>query len=111
MLDPSLRSTVIKKTGSENVSKAQLSAASKVFAKMDNFDFDINVNVTEYMFSMVVNGNLVEKNIKGDRLNGEVKNLIDRAKRGSKVYFEGIRVKMPDGSVRKLSPVVLKLTS
>ena len=102
---------VAGKTGSDNTSKAQLSAVSKIFAKMDNFDFDISVNVTQFMFSMVVNGILVEKEVKGDRIPQEVKDMIGKAKRGSKVYFENINVKMPDGTVRKLSPVVLKLTS
>jgi len=101
---------VAQRTGAETVSKGQLSAASKVFAKMENFDFDIKVVVTEYIFSMSVGGGLVEENIKGPRLNAKVKNLISKAKRGNKVYFEKIKVRMPDGTMRTLPPVSLKIT-
>lgn len=99
------------KTGAANISSAQLGAISKIFAKMENFDFDIAVRVTEYTFSMSVGGGLIEKTIKGDRITDEVKSYIDKAKRGNKVYFEKMKVKMPDGTVRELPPVSLKITS
>jgi gliding motility-associated protein GldM len=102
---------VAQKTGADNIKKVQLAAASKVFAKMENFDFDLDVTVKSYVFSMVVNGALVEKEIKGNRLDGQVKDLLKRARPGSKVYFEKIKVNMPGETVpRTLPPIILKLS-
>jgi gliding motility-associated protein GldM len=101
---------VASKTGADVVSKNQLLAASKVFARMENFDFDIQVEVVEYIFSMSVGSGLVEETIRGSSITPAVKGYLDKAKRGNKVYFESIKVKMPDGTVRTLPPVSLKIT-
>lgn len=98
-------------TGAANISSAQLGAVSKIFAKMENFDFDISVQVTEYIFSMSVGGGLIETTVKGDRITPEIQGYISKAKRGNKVYFEKMKVKMPDGTIRELPPVSLKITS
>ena len=102
---------VAQKTGADNISMAQLQAASKIFAKMENFDFDLTVNVIDYIFSMNVAGSLIEEEVKSDKIVPKISELLAKAKRGNKVYFEKIRVKMPDGEIRTLPPVSLKITS
>ncbi|MEQ8325381.1 MAG: gliding motility protein GldM [Vicingaceae bacterium] len=101
---------VAGETGSANVKKVILENSSKVFAKMENFDFDLTPIVTGYVFSTTVSGGaLVEEKVRGASITGSVKNLISKSKKNSKVYFEKIEVKMPDGSTRELGPVSLKL--
>ena len=102
---------VAQKTGSASVSLAQLKATNKIFARMENFDFDLKTRIIEYTFSMSLPGGvLVEKKIRGDRLNDEVKGLIQKLKRNNKVYFENIIVAMPDGTNRPIGPVILRAT-
>ena len=101
---------VAQKTGSANVKKVILENSSKIFAKMENFDFELTPVVTGYVFSTTVSGGaLVEEKVKGPKLTASVKNLIKKSKRNSKVYFEKIDVRMPDGSVRTIGPISLKL--
>lgn len=101
---------VAGQTGSANVKQVVLENSSKVFAKMENFDFDLTPIVTGYVFSTTVSGGaLVEEKVRGPNLTGSVKNLIKKSRKNSKVYFEKIAVKMPDGTTRELGPISLKL--
>lgn len=98
------------KTGATAIKKSKIKATAGILAKMENFDFDVKVNVTSYVFSTTVSGGmLLEEQVNGNRFNAKVKNLLAQAGRNSKVYFEKIKVKMPDGSVRELPPVSLKI--
>ena len=45
----------------------------------------------------------------GNRLTEEMKTFIRECKRGSKVSFEDISAKGPDGKTRKLSPIVITI--
>lgn len=97
------------KTGSETITLAQLKASATIQAKMENFDFDISVTVQSYVFSTSIQGAIVEEKIQGNRLAGKALDYINTAKKNQKFYFEKIQVKMPDGTVRELSPVSLKV--
>ena len=102
---------VAQKTGSDNVSLPQLKATNKIFARMENFDFDLEPQIIGFTFSMsLAGGVLVEEKVDGDRFNETVRNLIEKLKRNQKVYFENILVKMPDGTTRPIGPVILKAT-
>ncbi|MEQ8909107.1 MAG: gliding motility protein GldM [Vicingaceae bacterium] len=91
------------------VNKNRLANTTGIIAKMENFEFDVRVVVDSYMFTYVAaNGLSREIPVKGPRFTGEVKNIINRLKPGSRVTFENIKAKMPDGELRKLPPVVLK---
>lgn len=94
---------------SGSVNKNRLANTAGIIAKMENFEFDVRVLVDSYMFTYVAaNGLSREIPVKGPRFTQEVKNIINRLKPGSRVTFENIKAKMPDGELRKLPPVVLK---
>jgi gliding motility-associated protein GldM len=103
---------VAQQTGSGNVRLVQLKATNKIFAKMENFDFELQPQILGYTFSMSLSGGvLVEEKINGDRITGKAKELIQsQLKKNNRVYFENILVKMPDGSTRTIGPVILKAT-
>ena len=102
---------VAQKTGSSTVSLQQLGVTNKIFARMENFDFDLTPKIVGYTFSMSLSGGvLVEKKVRGDRFTEEIRGLIKKLKRNKKVYFENIMVKMPDGTTRPIGPVILKAT-
>jgi hypothetical protein len=75
---------------------------------MDNFDFDIKVKVSSFVFSSTKAGVVVEEKVNGNKLNGKCKQMIGRAKRNQKFFIEKIKVRMPDGSTRQLAPIIIK---
>jgi gliding motility-associated protein GldM len=95
--------------GDGQMTKSELSAASGIFARMDNFDFDLSFKVVSFVMSMSVNGVFAEKKANGPALSGEMKSLLAGAKPGAKVFFEQITVQGPDGTLRKIPGVNIKV--
>jgi len=102
-------SSIVGKSGSFSIQKNALGGASTVQAKMDNFDFEVNVNVSAFKFSTVKSGMITEEKVSGNRLNDKCKSLINGASRNQKFYIEDIKVKMPDGSTRKLATIIVQV--
>ena len=96
--------------GSGSMRKVQLAATSGIRADLENFDFDVTVVVSSFTMGYTKpNGLLDEVKVNGNRFNSEIKSKINGMGRNSKVFFEDIKVKMPDGTTRTLPPVNLKL--
>ena len=76
---------------------------------MENFDFDIRVNVASFVFSTTKAGVVQEFKVSGNKLNAQCKGLIGGAKRNQKFYIEKVKVRMPDGTTRQLAPIILKV--
>ena len=96
------------KSGSYSLKKTVLKNASTVQAKMDNFDFDIRVKVSSFVFSSTKAGVVEEVKVNGNKLNSKCKQMIGRAKRNQKFFIEKVKVRMPDGSTRQLAPIIIK---
>jgi len=97
------------KSGSESIKKIAFKSASTVQAKMENFDFDIRVKVQSFLFSTTKSGEVMEIKVNGNKLDGRCKSMIAKARKNQKFFIEKIKVKMPDGSTRKLAPIILKV--
>jgi gliding motility-associated protein GldM len=91
------------------INKNVIAASKMIVAKLDNFDFDLTFIVTSYTFLINVKGDIIPTTCSGNMLTTDVSNKISKAPTGSRVYFEDIKAKGPDGSTRSLSPVNLKL--
>ncbi len=89
------------------IPSAKLKVVSTVIAKMDNFDFDLKVTVVSFDLTMNLKGDLRTLSSTSDGLTNDMKSLLNAANKGTKVYFENIKAKMPDGSVRKLGTIAL----
>jgi len=92
-----------------SVDKNVFLASGAIIPNMKDFEFDLYFVVTSYQFATVMNGDWVQKNVKGNLFNDEVKNIIRNGKRKQKFYFEKIQAKGPDGSLRSLNPISLEL--
>ena len=97
------------KTGSDNIPTRDLLAAQGVIAKMENFEFDLKFNVVSYTVSATVRGNVVEAPCRGAALSSDARTIIRELKSGQKLYIEKIKAKGPDGTVRDLGTVALKV--
>jgi gliding motility-associated protein GldM len=94
---------------SGTISKALLSNAPGIYAELEDFLFDLKFTVTKFTL-VSQNGIYVkEYTIKGSKFTREIKDVIKRAKRGSRITIENIEAKGEDGRTRQLSPIVLKL--
>ncbi len=91
------------------VKKAELTAAQGVVAKMKDFEFDLKFTVTQFKVGMIIGGQYVEQISKSNRVTGDMKTMLSKAKRGQKVFIEGIKAKGPDGRVRNLGSLAFKV--
>ena len=91
------------------IPKNKLATTAGIIAKMENFEFDVRVVVASYKFVYTqANGLSKEIPVTGPRLTKGIQDIIRKIKPGSRVTFEEIKTKMPDGELRKLGSVVLK---
>ena len=98
-----------KSVGDDKVKKAELTAAQGVVAKMLDFDFDLKFTVVQFKLTMIIGGTPIEKLTKSNRISGDMKEMLKKAKRGQKVYIEGIKAKGPDGTIRNLGSLSFKV--
>lgn len=84
-------------------------ASGAIIPNMKDFEFDLYFIVTSYTFATVMNGDWLQKNVKGNIFSDEVKSIIRNGKRKQKFFFEKIQAKGPDGTIRSLNPISLEL--
>jgi len=99
-----------KSVDDETIKKTELTAAAGVIAKMIDFEFDLKFEVVEYRVTMIVGGVPIEKMTKGPAVSGDMKEMLQKAKPGQKVYIEGIKARGPDGTTRNLGSLSFKVT-
>ncbi len=87
---------VANKKGDIDISKAQLSIATQVQARMDGFDFDLSYAVTSFEMVVTVNGQTVKKLSNSNLFTPEMKTLMNQVQRGSHIIIQGVHVKGPD---------------
>jgi len=97
------------KKATDVINKSQLLAAQGVIANMENFDFDLKFQVISFDLSMTINGAEVTVKSAGNALSAEQKTYLSKAKTGGKVYIENVKVKGPDGSIRTIGGISLKI--
>ena len=97
------------KKGVDVISKSALLAAQGVIANMENFDFDLKFLVLSFDMSMTVNGAEVTVKSSGNACSSDQKTYIQKVKTGAKVYIENVKVKGPDGSIRTIAGINLKV--
>jgi len=91
------------------VSKAMLAASAGVKAELENFDFDMKFQITGFKVSATIKGFVQDATSTGPAFTAQQKTIINQAPAGSKLYIEEIKAKGPDGSLRDLGAIVLKL--
>ena len=97
------------KTGSASIPRRDLLAAAGVIAQMENFEFDLRFTVVSYTVSATIKGKVVEAQCTGPALSGNAVAIRKELKSGQKFYVEKIKVKGPDGTIRDLGSLSLKV--
>lgn len=94
--------------GDGSVTKGELSAAGGVFADLSDFVFDLKFPVTKWTISMNINGLFMDVSAKGPGLTTDMKAMLNKAKKGSKILIEDVHVMAPDGD-RKITGCIIKI--
>ncbi|MGZ3999452.1 MAG: type IX secretion system motor protein PorM/GldM [Mucilaginibacter sp.] len=91
-----------------NTSAANIKAQNRVFARLDNFDFDATFNVTRFTL-IVVNRrqDAIIYSTVGPDLSADMRKAINSIAPGSLVIFKDIIAVGPDGTQRGLNPITL----
>lgn len=89
--------------------KVELAAIGGVGADLPGFDFDVKFPVVSFVFSANVKGNIKEFTCNGPNLSAEAKSVLQALGPGGKAFFENVKVKAPDGTIRTLPTASLKV--
>jgi gliding motility-associated protein GldM len=96
------------KSGGE-VSKNTAISQQGVFATLPDFDFQLVYEVTGFTVLTSDRGEDFEEKSATSNLTPAQKNLINRLTRGKNLFIKDIRAKGPDGRVKDLPPIILKI--
>ncbi len=84
---------------------------SSVGAALEDFDFDLNLNVTGFSFKVSGQPTVV---VSGNKLNSQAKSTLARARRGETVQIFDINATISGNSgykLKKISPICIELTN
>jgi gliding motility-associated protein GldM len=96
-----------KSTGT--IPRATAAAQQGVFATMPDFDFDLSYTVTGFSILYSDNRGDFEEPSTNSNLTARQKDLINRLTRGKYLTIKDIKALGPDGKVKDLLPVILKI--
>ncbi|MCD0486880.1 gliding motility protein GldM [Pedobacter sp. MC2016-14] len=91
-----------------SVATVALKAQDKIFAQLENFDFDAKFTITR--FSLIIakpRADPMLLSASGNSLNGAMKAAMATITPGTRVIFDNIIATGPDGVPRQLNPVVI----
>ena len=95
--------------GDDKITKGELSVTPGVIAKLENFDFDLKFDIKSFDVTMSVNGGVATESSTSNRITPGQLTMLTKAKTGSRVFFENVRAMGPDGTMRKIPGVNLKV--
>lgn len=85
------------------VQKGTMVVQQGLIAKLDNFDFEAKFDVVSYEYVYIPKGNdLVPGSVTGGAFNGNLQNILKNCKPKDVISFENVKVKGPDGQIRKI---------
>jgi len=89
-------------------STVNLRAQDRLFAHLDNFEFEAKFNITHFkMLIMKPRQDVIIINGTGSELNAQMKSALNSITPGTKLIFDDVTAVGPDGSTRGLDPIIL----
>lgn len=96
--------------GNGNMSAGELRVQRGVIAKLKNFDFDAKFDVLSYdMVFAARRQDLAISKGNGPLFNQQMMGYLGQAKPGDLIYVENLKVKGPDGTVRSIPGITIKV--
>ena len=100
---------VAGKKGFSEIRRVDVAGIGAVAAKLEGFDFEANFIVTSFDFTAIVKGQPVSYSGKGPSMTSEMKTALSKVSTGSKIFIDNVRAKGPDGTLRNIPGVTLKV--
>ncbi len=91
------------------VKKNQLTAAIGVIADLEDFVFDLKYPVASFDLTVIMGGNVKTLKSNSNRLTADQKDLLKQVRKNHTVIVENIKASAPDGSIRKLGSINLRV--
>lgn len=94
---------------SGTLKKGLIIASGNVIPKMENFDFDLKIQIVSFKMSTIVKGLLKEEVSNSGAFTANQASMIQAIPTNGKLFFEDIKAKMPDGTTRTLNSIIFKV--
>ncbi len=91
------------------VKTADLTAALGVIADLEDFVFDLSFPVRSFDIVVIMGGDVKRLESTTNRLTKDQQDLLKQVRRNQTVIIENIRATAPDGSIRKLGTISLRV--
>lgn len=86
--------------------KELLKAHGKIIVEYSpDFMFNLTARVVSYRMTVIRGSFVTDIDVRGGRFNREIKDVLDRLRRGDRVIFEWIKAKGDDDHVHELNPI------
>lgn len=96
------------KSGSASTSAGNIKAQDRVFARLENFDFDAKFNVTRFSLTVIKpRQDPINLSTTGADLSGAMRSALATISPGALVVFDNIIAVGPDNTQRGLDPIIL----
>lgn len=94
------------KKSNESLSVVEATSGGALIPMLEDFDFEVYATIREFTVSFDPGtGSIYDKKCNGNIIPSDVAGMMKRIPRGKKLYFDGIKVNMPDGTVRNSTAV------
>lgn len=97
------------KKGFSEIKRVDVAGIGAVAAKLEGFDFEANFIVTSFEFTAIVKGQPKSYSGNGPSMTNEMKTALSQVATGSKIFIDNVKAKGPDGSLRSIPGVTLKV--
>ncbi len=98
-----------KSPSDNSAQKSELTAALGVIADLEDFVFDLKFPVKSFDMTVIMGGDVRTLKSNSNRLTPEMQELLRQTRRNQQVIIENIRAQAPDGSIRSLGSINLRV--
>jgi gliding motility-associated protein GldM len=98
-----------KRSKDNSAKKSDLTAALGVAAVLDDFVFDLKFPVRSFDLTVIMGGDVKTLSSNSNRLTPDQQELLKQTRRNQTVIIENIRATAPDGSIRSLGSINLRV--
>ena len=97
------------KKGTSDIKKIDVAGIGGISAPLEGFDFQANFIVISYELTAIIKGTPYVASGTGPSLTQEMKTKLSQVSTGGKIFIDNVKAKGPDGTIRSIPGVTLKV--
>lgn len=98
-----------KTTGDNTIPSGLVKQGTKLTAKLADSPLNVPFEITSFDLEVVVKGKLIIEKGRGANLSGKMKNMLNNAGKGQKIYFTNVMAKGPSGGAKPIGDLSFKV--